>query len=221
MINRINLILQAKNITAKQFAEEIGIQPSGMSHILSGRNNPSLEFVSKVIRRYPEIDANWLLMGKGQMYGELGMNNNEEFAPLRSQAVSPLEPGRGMRANDEFAPLRSQAVSPLEPGRGMRNEESLSEPTLFSAPLSEPAPLPEPREEPRKENYEPETREAEDLPDLQDLVSAEREQEEEERKEEPMPVAKEKPAPITTDKRRLVKILFYYDDHTFEEYRPE
>ena len=39
MINRINLILQAKNITAKQFAEEIGIQPSGMSHILSGRNN--------------------------------------------------------------------------------------------------------------------------------------------------------------------------------------
>ena len=245
MINRINLILQAKNITAKQFAEEIGIQPSGMSHILSGRNNPSLEFVSKVIRRYPEIDANWLLMGKGQMYGELGIKNeefaplrsqavsplepgrgirvNEEFAPLRSQAVSPLEPGRGIRANEEFAPLRSQAVSPLEPGRGMRNEESLSEPTLFSAPLSapNPTPLPEPREEPRKENYEPEIPEAEDLPDLQDLVSAQREQEEEEQKEEPAPEAKEKPASVSTDKRRLVKILFFYDDHTFEEYRPE
>ena len=68
MINRINLILQAKNITAKQFAEEIGIQPSGMSHILSGRNNPSLEFVNKVLRRYPEIDANWFVLGKGQMY---------------------------------------------------------------------------------------------------------------------------------------------------------
>ena len=210
--------MQAKNITAKQFAEEIGIQPSGMSHILSGRNNPSLEFVSKVIRRYPEIDANWLLMGKGQMYGELGIKN-EEFAPLRSQAVSPLEPGRGIRANEEFAPLRSQAVSPLEPGRGMRNEESLSEPTLFSAPL--PAPAPAPLPEPRKENYEPEIREAEDLPDLQDLVSAQREQEEEEREEAPEPVAKEKPASVSTDKRRLVKILFFYDDHTFEEYRPE
>lgn len=69
MINRINLILQAKNITAKQFAEEIGIQPSGMSHILGGRNNPSLDFVNKVLRRYPEIDANWLLLGRGQMYG--------------------------------------------------------------------------------------------------------------------------------------------------------
>ena len=68
MINRINLILRAKNITARQFAEEIGIQPSGMSHILSGRNNPSLEFLTKVIRRYPEIDANWLLLGRGAMY---------------------------------------------------------------------------------------------------------------------------------------------------------
>ena len=68
MINRINLILRAKNITARQFAEEIGIQPSGMSHIMGGRNNPSLEFVTKVLRRYPEIDANWLLLGKGEMY---------------------------------------------------------------------------------------------------------------------------------------------------------
>ena len=68
MINRINLILRAKNLTARQFAEEIGIQPSGMSHILGGRNNPSLEFVTKVIRRYPEIDANWLLLGRGEMY---------------------------------------------------------------------------------------------------------------------------------------------------------
>ena len=68
MINRINLILRAKNITARQFAEEIGIQPSGMSHILGGRNNPSLDFVGKVLRRYPEIDANWLLLGKGEMY---------------------------------------------------------------------------------------------------------------------------------------------------------
>ena len=72
MINRINLILRAKNITARQFAEEIGIQPSGMSHILGGRNNPSLDFAVKVLKRYPEIDANWLLLGKGAMYGSSG-----------------------------------------------------------------------------------------------------------------------------------------------------
>lgn len=68
MIDRVNLILRAKNLTARQFADEIGVQPSGMSHILGGRNNPSLEFAVKVLRRYPEIDANWLLLGKGAMY---------------------------------------------------------------------------------------------------------------------------------------------------------
>lgn len=91
MVNRINLILRAKNITARQFAEEIGIQPSGMSHILSGRNNPSLEFVTKVIRRYPEIDANWLLLGKGEMFagraetGERGLEYGERMVENGAQ----------------------------------------------------------------------------------------------------------------------------------------
>lgn len=84
MINRINLILRAKNITARQFAEEIGIQPSGMSHILGGRNNPSLDFVSKVLRRYPEIDANWLLIGKGEMY-----SSSVPSTPAMNVSVEP------------------------------------------------------------------------------------------------------------------------------------
>lgn len=68
MIDRINLLLKAKNISARQFAEEIGIQPSGMSHILSGRNNPSLDFVMKVVKRWPEVNINWLVLGSGEMY---------------------------------------------------------------------------------------------------------------------------------------------------------
>jgi len=68
MVDRINLILKAKNLTSRQFAEEIGIQPSGMSHILSGRNRPSLDFVMKVVNRYPEIDIKWLTLGEGEMY---------------------------------------------------------------------------------------------------------------------------------------------------------
>ena len=57
MVERINLLLKAKNITARQFAEEIGIQPSGMSHIMSGRNNPSLDFVMKVDSLANDYDA--------------------------------------------------------------------------------------------------------------------------------------------------------------------
>lgn len=83
------MVLRAKNITAKQFAEEIGIQPSGMSHILGGRNNPSLEFVSKVLRRYPEIDANWLVMGKGEMYNSA---STPMATPLPTEPAAVAEP---------------------------------------------------------------------------------------------------------------------------------
>ncbi len=89
MINRINLILRAKNITARQFAEEIGIQPSGMSHILGGRNNPSLDFAIKVLRRYPEIDANWLLLGKGAMYGNTEPRFNEPACQNQAEVETP------------------------------------------------------------------------------------------------------------------------------------
>lgn len=101
MINRINLLLQAKNITARQFAEEIGIQPSGMSHILGGRNNPSLEFVSKVLRRYPEIDANWLLMGKGEMY-----SSSAPSVPAEAIEASPADSQPAPSLFDEEPPLK-------------------------------------------------------------------------------------------------------------------
>lgn len=67
MINRIQLILKTKNLSPSQFADQISVQRSGVSHILSGRNNPSLDFILKVLKTYPEIDADWLLFGKGQM----------------------------------------------------------------------------------------------------------------------------------------------------------
>lgn len=90
MIDRINLLLKNKNKSARQFAEEIGIQPSGMSHILSGRNNPSLDFVMKVMARWPEININWLLFGKGEMYEpnyskELGSDNKTESSVDNNQ----------------------------------------------------------------------------------------------------------------------------------------
>jgi transcriptional regulator with XRE-family HTH domain len=76
MINRILLILKTQNLSSSQFADEIGVQRSSISHILSGRNNPSLEFVCKILKRYPEINADWILFGKGSMYK--GMNDKSE-----------------------------------------------------------------------------------------------------------------------------------------------
>lgn len=68
MKERIEEFLKRENKSSALFAEEIGVQPSGISHILSGRNRPSLDFVLKMLETYPHINVNWLLFGKGSMY---------------------------------------------------------------------------------------------------------------------------------------------------------
>ena len=87
MVDRIIILMKAKNISARQFAEEIGVQPSGMSHILSGRNNPSLDFVMKVMKRWPEVNINWLMFGKGEMYAAPPLNVSANAA-AESEMIS-------------------------------------------------------------------------------------------------------------------------------------
>lgn len=70
MIDRIKQLMDKKKLSATQFSDEIGIQRSSLSHVLSGRNNPSLDFVLKVKDRFPEINFEWLLLGKGKMEGD-------------------------------------------------------------------------------------------------------------------------------------------------------
>ncbi|MUU77205.1 helix-turn-helix domain-containing protein [Winogradskyella endarachnes] len=62
---RLQKIIDFYNETASSFAEKIGVQRSSISHILSGRNKPSLDFVMKVLNAYPEVELYWLLKGIG------------------------------------------------------------------------------------------------------------------------------------------------------------
>jgi transcriptional regulator with XRE-family HTH domain len=64
-IVRLERILSFYNLSAAAFADNIGVQRSSISHLLTGRNKPSLEFVMKVVRAYPDINLYWLLNGKG------------------------------------------------------------------------------------------------------------------------------------------------------------
>ena len=62
---RLEKILSFYNLSASSFADKIGVQRSSISHLLTGRNKPSLEFVMKVVTSYPEVNLYWLLNGKG------------------------------------------------------------------------------------------------------------------------------------------------------------
>jgi transcriptional regulator with XRE-family HTH domain len=63
--NRLKKILQHHQLTASQFADQVGVQRSSISHILSGRNKPSLDFILKVTNKFTDVDIYWLLNGKG------------------------------------------------------------------------------------------------------------------------------------------------------------
>ena len=59
--------MECERMGQAQFASAIGIQRAAMSHIISGRNNPSLDVMTKILHRYPQINPDWLLLGKGEM----------------------------------------------------------------------------------------------------------------------------------------------------------
>jgi transcriptional regulator with XRE-family HTH domain len=62
--DRLAHIIRAKNLTATQFAEMMQIQPSNVSHLLSGRNKPSLDFLIKLKDVFPEYSFDWIILGK-------------------------------------------------------------------------------------------------------------------------------------------------------------
>jgi len=198
MINRINLILKAKNITARQFAEEIGIQPSGMSHIMSGRNNPSLEFVNKVVRRYPEIDANWLLLGRGEMY--MGLTPDPKSL---TPDPSPKERGMDRVEPTLFSVQDSGAEETGTVDRETQHAASLQEGDLVSE-AGHASSLQEGGLVMESPHVDVETR----------LAGGET------RHAASLQTGKRDMAPAESAGRRLVKILMFYDDHTFEEYYP-
>ena len=73
MLSRIKQIIDKEKLSSTQFATEIGVQRSALSHVLSGRNKPSLDFMMKIKARYPEINLDWLMLGRGKMIGVTGV----------------------------------------------------------------------------------------------------------------------------------------------------
>ncbi|CAM4308156.1 helix-turn-helix transcriptional regulator [Zobellia roscoffensis] len=69
-IDRLNELLRYYSLSASSFADKVNVQRSSISHLLSGRNKPSLDFVLKVINVFPEVNLYWLLNGKGSFPSE-------------------------------------------------------------------------------------------------------------------------------------------------------
>ncbi|HZK04189.1 MAG TPA: helix-turn-helix transcriptional regulator [Bacteroidaceae bacterium] len=65
MRDRIKLIMKRVNLSQAHFADAIGVQRATVNHILNGRNNPSLDIVTKIYSTFPSVDLKWLITGEG------------------------------------------------------------------------------------------------------------------------------------------------------------
>lgn len=70
MVERLTFIMKAKNLSMTQFADAIDVQRSSMSHVMNGRNKASLDFITRVLKKFPDINSDWLLFGEGTMQKE-------------------------------------------------------------------------------------------------------------------------------------------------------
>lgn len=87
-INRINTILDYYSLSASAFADALGVQRSGLSHLMSGRNKPSLDLVMKISETYPEVNLYWLLNGTGSFPAK--ENTSAQLTPTPAPTVKKV-----------------------------------------------------------------------------------------------------------------------------------
>lgn len=78
MNNRLKQFLSAENITQAQFADNLNVVRASVSHVLSGRNNPGFDFIKAMMAKYPRLNIEWLIFGKGKMYKDAETPKEEQ-----------------------------------------------------------------------------------------------------------------------------------------------
>lgn len=88
MNSRLQQFLELEKLTPARLADMLGVQRSGLSHILSGRNKPGYEFLTRLFSKFPSINPDWLLMGRGKPYMD------------REASLPPAGTGQNVKQNN-------------------------------------------------------------------------------------------------------------------------
>ena len=135
MNTRLKQFLSAENITQSQFADTIKVVRASVSHVLSGRNNPSYEFIKAVMQHYPHLNIEWLLIGKGKMYkgnsSAEPVQYDDLFSQINEQTHLPKE--ADIMDNEEFSAYEMPAPVPV-----VSNIESSNEFNTLDNPIQNP-----------------------------------------------------------------------------------
>ena len=198
MVDRIKQIMEYKQLTPAVFAEQLEISRSNLTHLFSGRNQPSLALAKKILETYPDINTEWLIMGVGEM---VNADYKQEAAPI-ANAETPA-----IVAN----PAELDLFSGMEetPDVQMETSELPTEKTEAAAE-SQPA---ESEMEPSAINTSVISNASSEIPSRKRMTSKRA------NNSDGGP-GKSQISDSRGDKK-VRKIVFFYADKTFEEFFPE
>lgn len=201
MNRRFQTILDLENLSPAQLADRLGVQRSGISHILSGRNKPSFELLQRVVQSFPEISAEWLITGNGKPLKE----QNQAAA---SGAASSATSGAASGATSSAANGRSSGTTPsISPSTTSSSNNSSTSGTISGAtpPFEGLFNSSEAATEPQIPAQISDIEGIEDkISDFQPLQSS---------------IFDANPA-NDREKRALKRVILIYNDNTFEELLP-
>lgn len=197
MNRRFQTILDLENLSPAQLADRLGVQRSGISHILSGRNKPSFELLQRVVQSFPEISAEWLITGNGKPLKE---QNQAAASGATSGATSGAANSRSFGTTPSITPSISPSTTSGSNNSSTSGTISGATPPfegLFNS--SEAATEPQiPAQTSDIEGIEDE------ISDFQPLQSS---------------IFDVNPA-NDREKRALKRVILIYNDNTFEELLP-
>lgn len=108
-VQKLEIILDYYQLNASTFADKIGVQRSSLSHLLSGRNKPSLDFVVKITETFPEVDLYWFLVNKGSFpkNNDVSIKNSEKDIELKT-VESPMKQRSEIKPIEKITSVESE-----------------------------------------------------------------------------------------------------------------
>ena len=201
MNRRFQTILDLENLSPAQLADRLGVQRSGISHILSGRNKPSFELLQRVVQSFPEISAEWLITGNGKPLKE---QNQAAASGAASGATSSATSGTASGTANSRSSGTTPSISPSTTS-GSNNSSTSGTISGATPPFEGLFNSSESATEPQIPAQTSDIEGVEDeISDFQPLQSS---------------IFDANPA-NDREKRALKRVILIYNDNTFEELLP-
>lgn len=201
MVDRIKQVMDYVQMSTTTFADKINISRSSLTHLFSGRNQPSLDVAKKILTAFPEISTEWLIMGMGNML--------QEVKPAPAPKAEPVTTPQPLQQIELFADEGNTS----EPATPPIEETAVETPQLESPEPEIPVPAEVPSPEPKEEIVaETPARRAIGAPTRGRGRNAE--------SNNPPRESKRERISNSQGDKKIVQILFIYEDKSFDIYMP-